>query len=91
MLQESEVLSLILFVGALVFLLWNRRKLIRLPALNVLTASLSVLVIGRVLTNLEDFFWTASLNLAEHVCYAAGALLLVVWFYRVFGKAAAGR
>lgn len=86
MIRENEILSLLLFVGILGFLVWNGRKLRQLPASSTLIAAFSVLLMGRILTVLEGFFWKDLLNVVEHVCYAGSALLVAVWFWRVFGK-----
>jgi len=90
MLQESDVLSLVLSAGALAFLIWNRHRLVRFPSLSVFTSSLVVFVLARILTVLEGFFWPSSLNLAEHVCYTASTVLLLIWSFRVFAKPAGG-
>ena len=88
MLQESEVIGLVLFVGTLAFLVLNRQRLVRFPSLSVLTSCLVVFVLARILTVLEGFFWPNALNLAEHICYTASALLLLIWSFRVFAKPA---
>ena len=86
MIQGNEILSLLLFTGVLAFLVWNGRKLRRLPASSTLIAGFSVLLMGRILTVLEGFFWKDVLNVVEHACYAGSALLVAAWFWRVFGK-----
>ena len=79
MVQSSEVIALLLSVGALVFILQQRKTLAELPGRRVLLMSYFVLLAGRILTIMEGFFLPDLLNTSEHVCYAVSSVLLAVW------------
>ena len=91
MIQANEILNLILFLGVLFFILKNRPELNRLPALALLMGGFHMLVLAAALTIVEGFFWEAALNVLEHVCYAAGALLMAIWCGLVFTRRRSGQ
>jgi len=39
-----------------------------------------------VLTVLEGFVWERALNALEHACYAASALVMAAWCWKVFER-----
>jgi hypothetical protein len=84
MIHENEVVMLMLGVGVLVFVLESRTQLKQLPAPRTLISAFYVLLAGWMLTVLEGFFWEATLNYLEHLCYAVSAVLVTVWCWRVF-------
>ena len=79
MVQSSEVIALLLSVGALAFILQQRKTLAELPGRRVLLMSYFVLLAGRILTIMEGFFLPDLLNIFEHVCYAVSSVLLAIW------------
>jgi len=86
MFQENEIIMLLLGIGVLIFIFANRSRLKSLPASQLLFAGFGALLAGWVLTVLEGFFWGEALNLIEHVCYAASAVLMAGWCWVVFGR-----
>ena len=85
MLQSHEIIGLLLFVGVLVFAVYQRNSLSELPARRLLLMSFGILLIGRVFTIAEGFFLGELFNALEHVCYAVSSLLLLWWCARVPG------
>ncbi|MFO8132616.1 MAG: hypothetical protein R6U10_01595 [Thermoplasmatota archaeon] len=84
MIEESEVVVLLLGLATLLFMTVNRRRLRRLPRLKVLASSFLLLLAGWTLTILEGFVLHEHLNLLEHACYAASALMIAGWIWTVF-------
>ena len=79
MIQENEVITLILGVGTLVFVAFNRRALRRVAHSQILIAALIVTFWGWAFTNLEAVIWFDLINCLEHICYAVSSVLLAVW------------
>ncbi len=86
MVQQNEIILLLLGVGALIFLVGNRARLRRLPAVKTLRLGFYVLLVGWILTNLEAFLLADLLNVLEHGCYVVSAIVLAVWSWKVFGS-----
>ncbi len=84
MIQENEVVMLLMAIGVLIFILFNRRLIMRIRAARVLIAAFCVLLAAYVLTVLEGFFLEALLNFLEHLCYAASSVLIALWCTKVF-------
>lgn len=84
MIQENEVVMLLMAIGVLIFILVNRRLIMRIEAARVLVAAFCVLLAAYVFTILEGFFLEKLLNLLEHLCYAASSVLIALWCMRVF-------
>ncbi|MBN2476077.1 MAG: hypothetical protein JXB62_15810 [Pirellulales bacterium] len=86
MINENELVTLLLAVGALVFILSNGAGLRRLPMAPLFVSAYGVLVLGWCFTVLEGFFWDTALNYLEHACYAASSCLLALWCWLVFSN-----
>jgi len=84
--QENEVLTLLLGAGVLIFILINGQALKRLPSWKTLFAGFYVLLAGWVLTILEGLLWGTFLNILEHACYSASAVLVAVWCWKIYGS-----
>ncbi len=84
MIQDNEVVMLLMAIGVLIFILVNRRLIMRIEAARVLVASFCVLLAAYVLTVLEGFFLEDLLNFLEHLCYAASSVLIALWCMKVF-------
>ena len=84
MIQDNEVVMLLMAIGVLIFILVNRRLVMRIQAARVLVAAFCVLLIGYVFTVLEGFFLSALFNFLEHLCYAGSSVLIAIWCMRVF-------
>ena len=79
MIQENEAIQLLLGVGALVFILVNRRRLRDRPGSGALQGAVVLMVGGWACTVLEGYLWPAALNLLEHACYLGASALVLVW------------
>ena len=79
MFQENEIVMLVLGAGVLVFILWKRTRLKRIPASKVLISGFCVLLAGWVATVLEGVLWGSYLNVLDHLCYAGSSVLLAIW------------
>jgi hypothetical protein len=86
MMQENEIVMLFIGGGVVILILKYRSALKRLPASNLLLAGFFTLMVGWILTVLEEFFWTGFLNYLEHLSYAGSSLLVLLWCWKVFGK-----
>lgn len=84
MIQENEIIMLVLGLGVLVFMLVNYSAIKRIISFSLLTAAFYVLIVGWTMTILEAFFWQSVLNFLEHISYALSAVMVAVWFWRVF-------
>lgn len=84
MIQENELILLILAMGVLAFFVVGRVRIKELPGWRTFLMAFAVLTAGWALTILEGFFWTDTLNLLEHTCYAVSSILFAVWLWRVF-------
>jgi len=84
--QENELVMLILGLGVLVFFLFFRRRVMRIPGAGILLAAFIALVVAYVLTILEGYYLPDAANLGEHICYAANSLLIAWYAWRVFGR-----
>ena len=86
MIHENEVVMLLLGLGVLVFILANRSRLRRLPRWDILSLGFYVVLAGWVLTVAEGFVFASFFNYLEHISYACGAVLLVVWCRKISGS-----
>jgi Na+/H+-dicarboxylate symporter len=84
MIQQNEIIMLLLGIGCMMFILTNKQKVKRIPVAKTLIAAFYMLLAGYVLTILEGLFWTEILNVLEHICYSASAILMAVWCWKIF-------
>jgi len=82
--RENEVVSLVLYVGVLIFVLANFKRLKHIPGFALLLAALLTFLCTALLTVLEGVFPDPSaghwwFNFLEHCGYAGCAILLAVW------------
>ncbi len=84
--QENEVVMLLMAIGVLIFILFNRRQIMRIEAASLLVTAFCILVIGYVFTVLEGFFMEALLNFLEHACYAGSSVLIALWCMKAFKR-----
>jgi len=84
---EDEILMLVLGLGVLTFMFLNYSNLKRIALFKLLATAFCMFVAGWILTVLEGFFWENALNFLEHTCYAAGAIFMAIWFWKMFGRA----
>ena len=90
MIQENEVVMLLMAIGVLIFILFNRRLVMRIETARVLVAAFCVLLAAYVLTVLEGFFLGDLLNFLEHACYAGSSVLIALWCMKVFKRKESG-
>ena len=86
MVQENENIMFLLGLGVLIFIFANYHHLKRIPSIQILITGYCMFTAGWCLTILEAFFWTTVLNYLEHISYAAGAIIMAIWFWNVFGR-----
>ena len=80
--EEAEVITLLLGGAALLVTYFRRAELRELEGARLLVVSFGLLFSGWVLTVLEGWFWKSALDLLEHACYAASAVLVAAWCRR---------
>lgn len=79
MIQQNELLTLLIGLGALTFLLANYRSLGRVPRRGWLLAGFGAALAGWVLTVAEGFVLPQIVNALEHLAYATSSGLLAIW------------
>ncbi len=82
MFQQNEVITLLLGLGASVFLAAYWRRLEGFPGRGLFVGSYAVLLAGLVFTVAEGVVLPKLLNLLEHVCYALSSGMLALWAWR---------
>jgi NADH:ubiquinone oxidoreductase subunit K len=80
--EEREVVTLLLGLGALTLAFRNRRSLSYLHSLELLLASLSLLTFGFASSILEGLPGWVVFDSIEHACYALSSLAIALWAYR---------
>jgi hypothetical protein len=81
MIQENELLTLCIGLGALTFLLVNYRSLARIPHRGLFLAAFVAGLAGWIFTVAEGFFAPDLLNLLEHVAYTLSSALVAGWVW----------
>lgn len=84
--QENEIITLLLGTAVLVFILINRKKLVKITASSLFISAFSLIYAGWFFSIFEEFLWKKSLNVIEHLSYAGSAVCIAIWFFRVFKK-----
>ena len=90
MIQGNEVVMLLMAIGVLIFILFNRRQIMRIEAAGLLVTAFCVLLAGYVLTVLEGFFLEDLFNFLEHLCYTGSSVLIALWCMKVFKRKESG-
>jgi hypothetical protein len=78
---DVEIIQLVLCVFPLLFLASYRRLFTEVHNYKLLIISFYIFLIACIATNLEVLFLESYLNLLEHICYMASAVLVSVWYY----------
>jgi hypothetical protein len=91
MIQQNEVIILFLGVGAMLFILANRRQIARIPSWRILLAGFYLLLAGWLFTVVEGLAWMGLFNFAEHLSYALSSIVLAYWCRRVFAEGRGGQ
>lgn len=84
MIQDKEVIMLILGICAFVLTLIYKAEIKRIYGWKNFISSFHILLAAWVFTVAEGFLWPLYLNLAEHICYMASALVMAIWCIRFF-------
>jgi len=82
--QENELVTLLMALAVFIFLCSNASRIKCVPRHRLFLAAYSVLLTAWGLTILEGYYWEATVNALEHMCYAGGAILLACWCWAVF-------
>ncbi|MBC6904318.1 hypothetical protein DWB84_02390 [Saccharophagus sp. K07] len=77
--QENELFVLFLSTVVLLFIVFYRKELKRLPAAGWLFSAYVAIWIGWCATTLEHLMAPTFFNMVEHIAYAANGLLLLLW------------
>ena len=99
MIQENEFVTFILGLCTLLYLLSKVSRIREFPMWKPFAAIYLFYFVGWSVTILEDIWGDfaagaalgRALNATEHVCYAAGSLLLTIWCLKVLRTPARGR
>ena len=83
MVEEIEVITLVGGVVVLAFLAWDRAVLRRQPRSILLVGAYACFLGGWAMSVLESFVLPDLVNLAEHLLYAIGSVLLMQWAWRL--------
>ncbi len=86
LIQENELIILLVGLGGVLYIVFNKNRLTRIPGFKILFTSYMILFTGWVLTVAEGFFLGSLVNVLEHMCYAASSLLAAFWCGTVCGK-----
>ncbi len=86
MIQENELITFILCVGALTFFLINYSKMRSLPASLIFIISFILFSMGWFFTVIEGIIFEDIFNLIEHVCYICSSLMMLIWALIFFKK-----
>ena len=84
--RESEIVTLVMSIGVLVFFTAWRSRLKEIPSYKTFLLSFYLLTANWLFTVLEAVYWPDLLNLLEHACYAASTILLAVWLWQVLTR-----
>ena len=83
MIQDNELIMLILGIGVLALTIIYKAEIKRIFGWRNLISAYYLLLTGWFFTVAEAFLWNFYLNLAEHLCYSASAVIMAVWCLRV--------
>lgn len=84
MIQQNELITFLVGVGAALFILINWRRIRGIPESGWLLAAYALLLSGWTLTLVEGFVFTEAMNALEHACYMISSLAMAVWCWSMF-------
>ncbi|MFX0094130.1 MAG: hypothetical protein ACFFBD_20500 [Candidatus Hodarchaeota archaeon] len=84
--NQSEYLILLVGLAILVFIWLNREEIRHLSFRKVLLAAFCVLVVGWILSIIEELLWEELLNFMQHLCFAISSFLVALWSWMTFKK-----
>ncbi len=86
-LSEDEVLVLLLGIGVLLFIIFNRKQIRRIRFRKILLAGYYILLAGWCFTIIEGYILEKLFNFLEHGFYVVSSLVFVTWSVKSFFKA----
>jgi hypothetical protein len=86
MIQVNEATGLVLMVGAFLFVLANRSRLRHFPRIRLHVLAFFMLLMAQVFTVVEGVLWADAFNMAEHICYLVGMVMLAAWVWMALDK-----
>lgn len=86
MLYANELIMLILGTGVLFLTILNQPKFRRIYAWKLLFLAFYYLMAGWIFNILEGFFMEQFINILEHICYTASAVIMAVWCWQFAGN-----
>lgn len=84
MFQTNEIVMFVISFAIIISIILNYDQISKLPSAKMLLSSFYMFSLASILTILEDFLLTDTLNLLEHLSYAISSILFAVWCKRVF-------
>ncbi|MFX1274601.1 MAG: hypothetical protein ACFFBP_17705 [Promethearchaeota archaeon] len=79
MIQENEVITFFLCLGALSFVVITYVRLKTFPKLRVIIVSFILFSLGWFFTIIEGIFFEEISNIIEHLCYLSSSIILGLW------------
>jgi len=86
MIQEEELITFILCLGALSFFIINYAKLKSLPGFRMIIISFTLFTMGWYFTVIEGIIFEEVFNLIEHLCYICSSITMFIWTLIFFKK-----
>ena len=86
MIQENELITFILCLGALSFIIINYTKLKSLPGFRIFIISFVLFTMGWHFTVIEGIIFEEIFNFVEHLCYISSSIMLLIWTIIFFKK-----
>ncbi len=83
MIQQNELITFLVGAGAMLFIVFNRRRITTIPGSRWLILSYAILFLAWTFTVIEGFLLTEVMNFLEHACYMASSILAAVWCWTV--------
>ena len=84
MILESEIITLVLGIGVLIFIYFNRVGLRHIPHFIILMTAFCMYLAGWTLAIVENFFLVEFLNHLEHLSHTIGSIFVAVWCWKQF-------
>ena len=83
MIYTNEVVMLILGLGVVWFVIFNKYKIRRILSWKLLLCAFCFLMAGWFFTVIEGFILMPLFNLLEHVSYSVSSIIMAVWCYKI--------
>jgi hypothetical protein len=80
---QSELITLVLAIGAFSFVLLFQARLKFFPGAKLLLAAFLLQLFSWCCTNLEAYFFPSVLNFIEHLTQLGSVLFLLIWTLKI--------